>query len=155
MLPLVLAALIGVDFEQLDARVVDYFTDVAMRGFVQNHFTESAAFIVADQHRNVRCLVWPPTNAYRKQTFHGTIPPGTIAIVHTHPMETPEPSEADIQQARDLHLPMYVLTRKTIMVVPPYDGDAISVLKGRYWMTDAIERRCEEFSTVVGETLAQ
>jgi hypothetical protein len=63
--------------------------------------------------------------------------------VHTHPLNRPKPSEADVKQAMALSLPMYVVTRSHITVIEPYDGNVIPVVSGRFWMANSVPNRCE------------
>jgi proteasome lid subunit RPN8/RPN11 len=148
MLTFVVAAMIGVELGQIDRRVMGFFTDIVLRASVTKDYAESAAFLVTDGD-DVQCLLWPPSNEYQKHSYRGIVPSGTIAIVHTHPVERPAPSNADIAQATQLRLPMYVLTRSTITVITPFDGTKISVVERRFWMTPKVAQRCVERSSLL------
>lgn len=75
---------------------------------------EHAAFIVRDESGGLRLLRWPSGETWKRAAYRGAIPPGTVAIVHTHPNDLPNPSDGDTALARRLALPVYVLTRNSI-----------------------------------------
>ncbi len=122
--------------------VVDYFSDILLRGALWRETGETAAFLVRQENGQLRCLLWPATNQYKGQTFRGTRPEGTIAIIHTHPSSSTKPSLGDAQQARAARLPIYVLTRSAVTAVDS-DGSMLSIVERRVWLTK-MERRCEE-----------
>ena len=64
-----------------DPHVLVLFSDVLTRGLVWDDYAESAAFIVRENDGSYRCLMWPQTNQFQKQTFNGGMPAGTVAIV--------------------------------------------------------------------------
>ena len=71
------------------------------------------------------------SNGYQEQTFPGEMPLGTVAIVHTHPPYRPNPSLQDIDEAKALKMPIYVLTRASITMIDPFSGESVPVVKGR------------------------
>ena len=71
---------------------------------------EEAAFIVRGPHGNFYSIEWPSNGALDSARWEGTFPPGTVAIAHTHPTHLPMPSNIDITVARDVHVPVYVVT---------------------------------------------
>ena len=75
---------------------------------------EHAAFIVRDADGSLSFREWPYASESRQATFHGAIPPGTVAIIHTHPNAIPVPTQPDSELAKRLHLPVYVLTRTRV-----------------------------------------
>lgn len=98
---------------------------------------EVAAFVVIDQEGLMSCLIWPRMSWIRSQTFHGTIPPGTIAVVHTHPRHEEQPSYDDTRESMRLRLPFYVLTASAIWVVDPASGQSVRTSAGRDWIRKA------------------
>jgi hypothetical protein len=94
---------------------------------------EMAAFVVIDEEGQMSCLIWPRMSWIRSQTFQGTIPPGTIAVVHTHPRYEERPSYGDTRESMRLRLPFYVLTASAIWVVDPASGQSFRTSAGRDW----------------------
>ena len=91
---------------------------------------EIAAFIVR-RGDHFDCLLWPPKFGSYSVTFRGSAPEGTVAIVHTHPRWSDEPSPEDIAMAKRVALPVYVLTRSKITVAT-IDGK-VSWVVSHYW----------------------
>ncbi|HVT45055.1 MAG TPA: hypothetical protein VMT00_11735 [Thermoanaerobaculia bacterium] len=94
--------------------------------------TERAAFIVREESGRIRCLVWPLHNGFQKETYHGTIPPNTVAIAHTHPREIPFPSVTDQKEAVRLGLPFLVVTPRNLYSADP-DGRTLPIIRNRPW----------------------
>ena len=97
--------------------------------------TETAAFLI-EEEGGVACVIWPRMAWIRSQNFQGSIPPQTIAIVHTHPPGEGKPSFNDIREAERLLLPIFVITRSSIRVVdaggdPPVTDVALGDWSGR------------------------
>ena len=126
-----------------DPHVLVLFSDVLTRGLVWDDYAESAAFIVRENDGSYRCLMWPQTNQFQKQTFNGGMPAGTVAIVHTHPQNAPLPSQGDIEVAQRLHVPNYVLTRTNITAADPISGSAVDVVRHWVWLQKG-DGRCEQ-----------
>ena len=78
---------------------------------------EVAAFIT-DHDGSLALLVWPVMAWVRRQEFHGTIPPMTLGLVHTHPHDE-IPSEQDIREAERVMLPSFVVTHRSVWVIDP------------------------------------
>ena len=55
---------------------------------------ERGAFLVLDPDGGYRCELWPG-GELRRTRFAGSVPRGTVAIVHTHPHDTPQVSSDD------------------------------------------------------------
>lgn len=75
---------------------------------------EQAAFIVRTPRNELACLLWPSSPEPHTGRWAGPFPPGTIAIIHTHPNRTPHPSRTDIRTADSAGVPVYVITRRAI-----------------------------------------
>jgi proteasome lid subunit RPN8/RPN11 len=71
---------------------------------------EGAAFIVRSTTGNFYSIEWPSAGALDSARWTGVIPAGTVAIAHTHPTHLPMPSNIDIVTAREVHVPVYVVT---------------------------------------------
>jgi hypothetical protein len=75
--------------------------------------TERAAFVVRNADGHVGLVVWPSSET-DSATWVGRIPDGTVAIAHTHPYWRPKPSNIDMVTARNVKLPVYVVTRSEV-----------------------------------------
>jgi hypothetical protein len=106
--------------------------------------TERAAFIVDRGNGEIECIAWPMSNEREKATFNGAIPTGTIAIIHTHPINCPWPSEQDKREAHRLGIAIYALTPLAVTKAVPSEAGPLQVLKGP-WL-DSLQRgyRCKQ-----------
>jgi len=100
-----------------DPQVLAMMQDIALRGAHQLDQQEVAAFIVRDANGAIASELWPHTANRRSEHFNGVVPAGTVAIAHTHPIFAERPSSGDIDQARKIGLPIYVITRWALYVV--------------------------------------
>lgn len=75
---------------------------------------EHAAFLVSDSRGGLELVRWAWGAETLRASYRGAIPEGTIAIVHTHPNTSPNPSGDDVATARRLGIPVYVLTRSAV-----------------------------------------
>ena len=91
-----------------------HFREVLRAGRFGFFQSERAAFIVARGDGGFDSVAWPPTQSVLKETFQGVIPPATQAIIHTHPLGFPLPSDQDREEAVRLGIPIYVLTPHNI-----------------------------------------
>jgi len=71
---------------------------------------ERAEFIIENPDGTLTCSEWPGAHSYQAEHFRGAVPHNTIAIVHTHPVQYPRPSEQDEDEASRLGMPVYTLT---------------------------------------------
>jgi|SRR5437588_1907428 len=116
-----------------DPHVLSALQDLAHRGAYQTDQTEVAAFLVRDANGVIRSVMWPHTANRRSEHYEGTIPAGTVAIAHTHPLQADEhPSRADIEQAKKIGLPIYVVTRRNLYVVDS-SGEVIELFARTNW----------------------
>jgi proteasome lid subunit RPN8/RPN11 len=105
------------------AQPEDVFDAVLYRGMRLPFNQEAASFLVRDSDCSVREVEWPRQNKSREATFYGTPPPGTFAIVHSHPDSLPLPSPRDGELARKSGLDVYVVTRGNVWKVRASDGN--------------------------------
>ena len=110
-----------------------FFAEVLRNGQLGFYETERAAFIIDRGDGNFGCQLWPPTELYRQEHFLGKIPPGTVAIIHTHPMRWKRPSRQDQKEADRLGLPIYVLTLFNIYKAIPGHVYSSAVVDGEIW----------------------
>jgi len=115
-----------------DPQVLQLLKTIAVRGANLADQQEVAAFLVRDGNGVVSLVMWPHTANRRSEHFEGTVPPGTVAIAHTHPIFAERPSHGDIEQARKIGLPIYVITRWNLYVVDAA-GTVIPLIAQRNW----------------------
>ena len=72
--------------------------------------TEEAAFLIRDARGATFFLRWRASGELNRAEWHGPLPAGTVAIVHTHPNWLPQPSKLDALVARETSVPVYVVT---------------------------------------------
>jgi proteasome lid subunit RPN8/RPN11 len=122
------------DFRRADnAALMDILRDLAGKGALLPDETEIGAFIVRKTDGELSCLLWPRTHTRRSARYTGAMPPGVVAIAHTHPPHFPHPSLADVGVARRMGLPSYVVSRRDVFVIDPSSGDSIALLANESW----------------------
>ncbi|HSP14118.1 MAG TPA: hypothetical protein VLV78_05140 [Thermoanaerobaculia bacterium] len=126
-----------------DKTIRGYFADLLGEAGFGHWHTERAAFLVRDSNGEHRCVAWPFTGDFHQQQFHGSIPDGTVAIVHTHPEKLPLPSKQDQRTATSLSVPIFVLTPRDIYLVTS-SGETIPVVENQFWppVSGASSTRC-------------
>jgi hypothetical protein len=83
---------------------------------------EQAGFLVVDDAGHFRVVSWPVSNRHHAQEWRGAIPDGTIAVAHTHPVESPYASVHDCDEARRLGMPIFVLTPESVVLIDARNG---------------------------------
>jgi proteasome lid subunit RPN8/RPN11 len=91
---------------------------------------EQAAFLIRNSNGATFFLRWNAGGELNRAEWHGPIPAGTVAIVHTHPNWLPLPSNRDAITAREAALPVYVITR---MRIARTDGGKPSIVATGDW----------------------
>lgn len=81
---------------------------------------EAAAFLVRDGDV-LECRMWPREVHYHSHVWRGRVPDNTVAIVHSHPADQPEPSANDTDIARSLQIPLFVVTPRGVTRTPAAD----------------------------------
>ena len=112
-----------------------------LRGAHSN--VEVAAFVVVDARGALSCLVWPRMAWIRSQSFHGRIPNGTVAIVHTHPPHEERPSGNDIAESRRIGMPFFVVTATAVWVFDPSTELTMRTTASPDWIA-AAARNCPD-----------
>ena len=102
-------------------------------GWSLNGPFERAAFVIQQSDGSIACQCWPSRHSYLAETFRGFIPPNTIAIVHTHPVEFPKPSRKDKDEATRLGIPIYVLTIRGVYKAVPGVRNTATVADQQTW----------------------
>ena len=97
---------------------------------------ERAAFVIAEPDGRLKLEHWPQVRAYRSEKFYGIVPPNTIAIIHTHPrFSDPRPSTSDLDEARRVGLPFWVVSRAALYIAPTKGSPR--KIAGREWVAQA------------------
>jgi len=107
---------------------------LAIRGAYTTNDMEVAAFVIRNSDGELACLPWPHTASVRAAHYQGAIPPGTVAVAHTHPRQFERPSSGDIEQAKRIGLPIYVISRWYLYVIDPSSGASITLITQKNWM---------------------
>jgi proteasome lid subunit RPN8/RPN11 len=76
---------------------------------------EEAGFVVRLPRGGYAIVRWPAAQTTDSARWEGRWPPGTVAIVHTHPNWMPRPSRIDVATAQNLHTAVFVITHDRIM----------------------------------------
>jgi hypothetical protein len=82
--------------------------------------SERAAFLVRRDDGRLGAIAWQPGGT-TEAAYRGRIPPGCLAILHTHPAAAPEPSRRDRAESARLRLPIVVITPDRVTAAMP-DG---------------------------------
>ena len=108
--------------------------DLGVRGANKTDNMEVASFITRNADGTLSCVRWPHTASIRAAHYQGAIPPGTVAVAHTHPQQFEKPSSGDIEQAKRIGLPIYVISRWYLYVIDPSSGASIALITQKNWM---------------------
>src|SRR5687768_15910829 len=78
-----------------DARTIALSWDLLRSAGYGLWDTERSAFLVRDGDGELRLVKWAGVATSMSATYRGTIPAGTVAVLHTHPNGLPNPSRGD------------------------------------------------------------
>ncbi|MBV8543496.1 MAG: hypothetical protein JO088_02025 [Acidobacteria bacterium] len=92
--------------------------------------SEEAAFLIRNAAGATFFLRWRSDGELNQATWSGPMPAGTVAILHTHPIYLPLPSNRDMRVAREAAIPVYVITRNRIERT---DGDKPVIVATGDW----------------------
>src|SRR5688572_8963412 len=129
MLALLLAAMLSCG-DLCRAEAVAHYAELLAEGGYGRLPVERAGFLIRERDGTLTFAPWGRGD-YRRATFEGSIPRGTIAIVHTHPRALPRPSARDLDEAKRLGIPLLVVTPGAITAARP-DG-SIDALFAAGW----------------------
>src|SRR3954470_5109316 len=116
-----------------DPHVMDLLQQMARSGAERLDQREVAAFLVRDNNGAISSVPWPQSGRFRSEYYRGVIPAGTVALAHTHPWQSDQhPSLGDIEQAKKIKLPIYVVTRWNLFVVDA-SGEVITLFARTDW----------------------
>ena len=74
---------------------------------------EAAAFLVVNGD-GYECRMWPREVRYHSHVWSGRVPDNTVAIIHSHPADQPDPSANDAGVARALRISVFVVTPRGV-----------------------------------------
>src|SRR5687768_13067241 len=77
---------------------------------------EAGAFLVLREDGGFDCSLWPAERAFRRASWSGRIPDGTVAVMHTHPRSLPEPSAHDTREAARIGVPVIVVAGRFLSI---------------------------------------
>lgn len=82
---------------------------------------ELAAFIVKTPQGELDLKRWPNRGNMTAQWL-GPMPDGVVGVIHSHPINVPQPSLQDRAEAMRLRLPFYVVSRGALCVAGAFGG---------------------------------
>ena len=121
MLALLLVTVLGCG-DLCSAQAGRWYDDLLAAGGFGWLQRERAAFLIRERDGALTLAPWDP-GGYRHATFRGSLPARVIAIVHTHPKDTPAPSAHDREEARRLDVPVLVVTPSGVIAAMPDGGN--------------------------------
>ncbi len=102
---------------------VEHYAQLNALAALTRYDSERAAFLVRRVDGRLVVVAWPaggPADA----EYRGRIPLGCVAVIHTHPSRTPQPSRRDIAEARRIGIPIVVITSQSVTVAMPTGATA-------------------------------
>lgn len=119
-----------------DRALLRVLSDLELGASLVDRPRERAAFIIRDKQNGYGCLVWESQHLWGEARYRGPVPPGTVGVAHTHPLDLPRPSLRDVSEAKRTGLVFYVTTRWTIYRIEPADGDVVAMVRNRDWTAE-------------------
>jgi hypothetical protein len=104
--------------ELRSAQSMDWYAWLLEEGGFGRLDRERAAFLIREADGSLTVEPWPD-GGFRHARFRGTVPARTIALLHTHPREERQPSARDRDVARDLGIPVIVVTPESVIAARP------------------------------------
>jgi hypothetical protein len=133
MWTLLMVVALSLDPRSENLQLLAALRDLRTRGIMQTEQREVAAFIVRREDGSLNAVIWPQNGRYRSGHYEGPVPAGTVAIAHTHPPEADRrPSRGDIEQAKKIGMPIYVVTRWNLWVADA-QGDVHELVARTDW----------------------
>jgi hypothetical protein len=113
-----LALLLAASLELASPQALYWYDQLLAEGGYGRFDRERAAFLIREAGGTLTLAPWPH-GSFRHASFRGAIPPRTIAILHTHPANAPQPSAQDRAEAKRLGIPIVVITPKGALIAEP------------------------------------
>lgn len=108
-----------------------YYADLLQQGGYGRFATEAAGFLIRERDGKLTMAPWA-RREHKRATYRGAIPAGAIAVIHTHPRFSPDPSVYDRDEARRIAMPVIVVTPDMVAVAHP-DGSVSRIVEGAGW----------------------
>lgn len=109
-----LALLLAASLELSSPQALSWYEQLLAEGGYGRFERERAAFLIREADGTLTLEPWPD-GAYRHAKFRGRIPARTIAILHTHPADSPQPSARDRAEAERLGIPVVVISPEGVV----------------------------------------
>jgi proteasome lid subunit RPN8/RPN11 len=133
MWTLLMVVALSVDARSENLQLLAALRDLRTRGLMQTDQREVAAFVVRRDDGSLNIVMWPHSANFRSERYEGAVPAGTVAIAHTHPPQADQrPSRGDIEQAKKIGMPIYVVTRWNLWVADAH-GDVHELVARTDW----------------------
>ena len=112
--PFLIALAIFAAVTDVPDRVLSRFAGEILKQAGPVEELEVAAFIVRGEDGTLALRSWPDQRRFRTAQWSGPLPPGAIAIIHSHPPMMPLPSAMDRREAERLQIPIYAVSRGSL-----------------------------------------
>jgi proteasome lid subunit RPN8/RPN11 len=96
--------------------------------------SERAAFLVRRLDGRLTTVAWH-VGEHAEASCTGRIPVGCVAIIHTHPVRSTQPSKHDVTEAQRIGLPIVVITPQSVTVATP-QGATVRLLQPKDGLSD-------------------
>lgn len=135
-------------------------------GYHENGPTEAGAQEITEKFRDAARASWLASGSGTKTEEGGFVDPGNrlqypnqdepaygthlkqaigksaFAALHTHPnADGGLPSQQDIDEAKKVGKPYYVVSKEGLFMVRPSDGGMVKVFDGTGWMSDKSDKK--------------
>ena len=104
-----LALLLAASLELASPQALFWYDQLLAEGGYGRFDRERAAFLIRESDGTLTLQPWPD-GGFRHASYRGAIPPRAIAILHTHPADSPQPSARDRAEALRLGVAVVVIT---------------------------------------------
>jgi hypothetical protein len=132
MLMFVFAAVLGCG-DLCDSQAIGHYAALLEEGGYGRLSHERAGFLIREDGGALTLGPWAASAGFQRASFRGGIPPGAIAVLHTHPLRAPTPSAGDREEARRIGLPVVVITPAGVVAAMPEGSVRTLVSEPRWW----------------------
>jgi hypothetical protein len=109
-----LALLLAASLELASPQALFWYDQLLAEGGYGHFERERAAFLIREDDGTLTLQPWPD-GGFRHASFRGAIPSRAIAILHTHPADSPQPSARDRAEAQRLGIAVVVITPRGVV----------------------------------------
>ena len=124
MLAAVLLLAVSGELSQTDA--VEQYARLNALAALTRYESERAAFLVRRLDGRLTIVPWPSGDRV-EASYVGRIPQRCVAVIHTHPLKSPQPSKHDVLEAQRIGIPIVVITPQSVTVATP-EGTTLQLL---------------------------